>query len=174
MRKHVTWSLNKRGLSPIFATIILATIIIVFGSVAYYYSSNLTTSTTNNYSNSISTSQQSISERLAFENVLYNSSSRILTVYIINCGSSNDVKINSVFLYDTNHTIIHVYSVSDVPNLITKLKTIDGGTLISGNSLNVGKEGVFTVTGVSLTPGSIYNIELITKNGSAFDYELTP
>ena len=169
----LVWSRDKRALSPIFATLLLATIIIIFGSVAYYYSSNLTTTATNNYVNAISASQQAISERIGFENVVYASSPLKLTVYIINCGSANNVQINSVFLYDASHNIKGTYSGSQNP--ISVLSTIDGGAPITGNSLNVGKEAYFTVTltGPSLDPGSLYTIHLITKSGSSFDNVFT-
>jgi hypothetical protein len=171
MRKLITWSLNKRGLSPIFATLILATIIIVFGTVAYYYSSNLTSSATNSYTNSMSTSAQSISERIGFENVLYNSSTGTLTIYIINCGSANNVQINSIFIYDNNHNIVgQPFS----GNQISPFQPIDRSTPtptpITGNRLNVGEEGYFAVSINSLSSGSIYTIQLITNNGSNFNY----
>jgi hypothetical protein len=171
MRKLITWSLNKRGLSPIFATLILATIILVFGSVAYYYSSNLTSSATDSFTNSMSTSAQSISERIGFENVLYDSSSGKLTVYVINCGSASNVQINSIFIYDNNHNIVgQPFSGSQ----ISSFQPIDRGTPtptpITGNRLNVGQEGYFTITSNSLSSGSIYTIQLITNNGSNFNY----
>jgi hypothetical protein len=118
-----------------------------------------------------------MSERIGFENVIYTSpppTNGILTVYIINCGSANNVTINSVFLYDSNHNIVggSPYSYSD--GSISVLQPIDGGTPITGNTLNVGKEAYFTVTlraGISLP---IYTIHLITQSGSFFDYEFTP
>ena len=171
------WSHNKRALSPIFATVLLATIIIIFGSVAYYYSTNLTTTATNSYVSTLSGSQQAISERIGFENVVYNGSSTTLTVYIINCGSANNVQINSVFLYDSSHNIVgSPYSGTS----ISALNPIDRGTPtptpITGNALNVGTEAYFTVTlaGPSLIHGSIYTIHLFTQSGSYFDYEFTP
>ena len=180
MRILNIWSRNKRALSPIFATVLLASIIIIFGSVAYYYATNLTTTASNNYSSSISNSQQSIAERIGFENVVYNSSPANLKVYIINSGSSNNVQINSVFIYDSNHNIVGIYSASS-PNSISQLMPIDSSgplpTSIPG--LNVGKEAYFTLVqdtsgkNISLSSGSIYNIHLITKSGSAFDYEFT-
>ncbi|MGD0072415.1 MAG: hypothetical protein ABSB71_12755 [Candidatus Bathyarchaeia archaeon] len=183
MRKLGIWSRNKRALSPIFATVLLATIIIIFGSVAYYYASNLTSTATNSYVGTLSDSQQAIAERIGFENVVYNSSSPAkLTVYIINCGSANNVQINSVFLYDSSHNIVGAYSFSD--GSISKLKPIDSAvpTPTAFTGLNVGNEGYFTVTlgkgtsgnDISLSSGSIYTIHLITKSGSAFDYEFTP
>jgi hypothetical protein len=179
LKKFGVWSRDKRALSPIFATVLLASIIIVFGSVAYYYASNLTSNATNNYVNTLSDSKQAMSERIAFENVVYDQSSATLTVYILNCGSANNVQINSVFLYDASHNIVggSPYSFSD--GSISVLQPIDGGiptpTPIAGNSLNVGQEGRFTVTlksGASL-PETAYTIHLVTKSGSYFDYAVT-
>lgn len=181
--KFGNWLHNKRALSPIFATVLLASIIIVFGSVAYFYATNLTTTTTNNYSSSLSNSQQSVAERIGYENVIYNPSSPAsIAVYIINSGGANNVQINSLFLYDFTHNIIGVYTSSG--GSISALKPIDASvpTPESISGLNVGKEAYFTVTlgkndsgrNISLTPGSFYTIHLITKSGSAFDYEFAP
>jgi len=166
---------NKHGLSPIFATVLLASIIIIFGSIAYYYSNNLTTSATNNYVSTLSNSQQSLSERIGFENVVYvNTTGHVsLRVYIINSGSANNLQINSVFLYDANHNI-----AGDSPysgGSISQISFIDGGAIAS-NSLNVGQEGYFTITlkpGASL-PNPSYTIHLITQRGSAFDDPFSP
>jgi hypothetical protein len=169
------WSRDKRALSPIFATVLLASIIVVFGSVAYYYSSNLTRTATDNYVSSISDSQQAMAERIGFENVVYTdlSSPATLTVYIINCGSANNVQIDAVFLYDQSHNIVGGSPYSG--GSISPLSFIDGEP-IPNNSLNVGKEGSFTVMfnlGASL-PNSICTIHLITKSGSYFDYDFSP
>jgi len=147
----------------------LAAIVIVFGSVAYYFSSNLTTTATNNFVQTSTNSQQAISERIGFENVVY--SNPTLTIYIINCGSANSIKINSVFIYDVNYNIVgQPYQ----GNQISVLKSIDSGTTIAGNALNIGKEGYFTLSPVSnLVHGSPYTIHVVTKSGSSFDYDFT-
>ena len=175
LAKFGVWSRDKRALSPIFATVLLATIIIVFGSVAYYYASNITTVATNSYVGSMSDSQQSLAERIGFENVVYSSSSpATLTVYVLNCGSANNVQIGSVFLYDSSHNIVGVYSGSTQISSLSPL-----GTPIVGNALNVGQEGFFVVTLLpapvpSLKSGSIYTMHLTTQSGSYFDYEFSP
>ena len=182
MRKLGVWLRNRRGLSPIFATVLLASIILIFGSVAYYYSNSLITKSTNNYSSSLTNSQQAVAERIGFENVIYNSSSpATLIVYIINSGIANNVQINSVFLYDSNQNIVGAYSVSggSISALDLIGSSVTPPTPISG--LNVGGEAYFTITlgtnssgnNISLISGSIYNINLVTKSGSTFDYEFT-
>ena len=85
-----------------------------------------------------SNSQQAIAERIGFEDVQHTSST--LTIYIINCGSANNVQINSVFIYDSSNNIVGVYPGS--PSQISYLYTIGGsGTLINGDgkSLNIGQ-----------------------------------
>jgi hypothetical protein len=156
---------------------LLASIIIVFGTVAYYYASNITTTATNDYVSTLSDSQQSIAERISFENVIYTQSfPPTLKIYILNSGSANNLKINSVFIYNASHSIVGAYS----GNPISALNPIDGSiptpTPITGNALNVGKEAYFTVTmaGPSLISGSIYTLHLITQSGSYFDCEFTP
>jgi flagellin-like protein len=177
MRKLCVWSRDKRALSPIFATVLLAAIILVFGSVVYYYSSNIVRTSTNDYANTISNSQQSIAERIGFENVVYSSSPATLTVYIINSGGSNNLKINSVFIYGTNHAIVGVYSGSSQISTLHPITSIQPSpTPITGDALNIGREAFFIITlsGPSLNAGSIYTLHLITQSGSAFDYEFSP
>jgi hypothetical protein len=179
MRKFGVRSLDKRALSPIFATVLLASIIIVFGSIAYYYSSNITRTATNDYVNTLSGSQQAITERIAFENVAYDQSSKTLTIYIINCGLANNLQIDAVFIYDSSHNIVgQPYSGSFILQPI--VNNGPSTTPITSNSLNIGKEASFSLNQVaksnhqSLDSGSIYILHLITKSGSTFDYEFTP
>ena len=185
MKKHTLRPIDRRGLSPIFATVILVAIVVVFGSFAYYFSNNLTNNATNNIVSSAATSQQSIGERLSFENVAYKQSPANLTVYVLNCGISNNLQIDSLFLYNSSssaHTLLAYYSHTNFSNTksnksgIYDLKTGKGVP-----SLNVGEEGYFTV---SLSPttlgsvpnlkGSICDVHIVTKSGSAFDYEFAP
>jgi hypothetical protein len=163
---------NKFGLSPIFATVMLAVIIIFAGSLAFYFSTNLTTTATNQYADAISDTQQSLSERVGFENVVYTSSPLKLEVYVINCGLANNLQIDIVFIYDSSHRIVREpYSGSQ----ISSLYQIDTGIPITDNHLNIGDEGYFYVNlSGSLTQGSLYTLHLITKNGSSFDYDFVP
>ena len=55
-----------------------------------------------------------------------------LTVYIINCGSANNIQINSVFLYNSSHNIVGVYS-SNSADSISALKPINSGVPIPHN-----------------------------------------
>ncbi len=180
--KNKLISYNKRALSPIFATLILVTIVIVFGATAYYYTSNLTTTATNSYVGSITDSQQTISERVGFESVYFISSddsnppgvSPTLTVYIINCGSASNLKVNAILLkiYDSSDNLLSTQPYNIEPGIKSGAQVQSGMKNLNQNALGVGEEGYFVVklpSGTSLTTG-LYTIQLITKSGSSFEY----
>jgi hypothetical protein len=175
------WLQNKRALSPIFATVLLAVIIISIGSVAFYFANNLTTSSTNNIVDIVSVSKQSMSERIAFENIAYDSSSKTLTVSIINCGLASNLKISGLIIYDINHNIIgQPYTGLAVSSLSPISNASPPPTPITSNSLNVGQEAYFTVynvgqpSGLPLNSNSIYTLNLITQSGSVFYHDFMP
>jgi flagellin-like protein len=173
-KKLENWIHNKRALSPIFATVLLAAIVIIFGAVAYYYASNVTTNATNQYVSSVADSQQSISERVDFENIVFTQNPANLNISIINCGITNNLQINTLFVYDSNHQLVG-YNATLTSN--SPLRNIDLGTSIVGNCLLIGKEAYFTArlttTGtntVDSLPSGSYTIHLITQGESSFDY----
>jgi flagellin-like protein len=178
IKKYSNWLHNKRALSPIFATLILAAIVITFGSVAYYYANNVVTNSTNNYVSSVADSQQTISERVGFESAKFiaadtsNSPNPItgptLTVYL---------QVNAILLekFDNNHKLISTTPCNIEANTHTNAPSYVSFTKINDGvlkPLNVGQEGYFTIklpVGTTLTSG-YYSIQLLTKSGSSFEY----
>ena len=176
MRKHKIPRYGTRALSPIFATLMLAAIVITFGTVAYYYASNVTTNATNEYVKSVADSKVSISERVGFENVVYSQNPVNFKVYVINCGSTYNVQLNTLYVYNSNGQLVG-YNATLSTN--SPLKNIEGDALIAENILGVGKDGYFsarlTKTGtdtVNTLPSGVYKIHLITKGESTFDYQV--
>lgn len=169
---------NKRALSPIFATMILALIVITLGSVAYAYVNNVTTTTTNQLKDNIADNQQTISERLSIENVKYfnanpppQSPNYQLGFYIINNGIANGVVPRYVLIFNSNNVMIDNVEVS--PSSMT---AIDSPYSPYPDGLNVGKEAYFTVDtdDIALPPGTgTYILRIVTENGSGFDYVYT-
>jgi flagellin-like protein len=175
MKKFKLRIFDKRALSPIFATLILAAIVIVFGSFAYYYASNVTNNATNSYVSSVADSKQSVSGRIGFENVVYTQSPANFKIYVINCGQYT-LQLDSLIVFDSNHQVVGYNSTLHTNS---PLRYIDGDALIPGNSLAIEKDGYFnarlTKTGTDtvavLAPG-VYTIHLITKGESTSDYQV--
>jgi hypothetical protein len=165
MRKITNWSHDKCALSPIFATLLLAVIVISIGSTAFYFSNNLTTTATNEFRGITATSKQSVSERLAFENVVYTAANSTLNVYILNCGSASNLRLNTVFIYDGNRQLVDYGTISTFYNMNNQAVPM---------ILNIGQEGYFSFPLTSGLPFGSYTIHLITESGSTFDYDFTP
>ena len=165
MRKIRSWSHDKCALSPIFATVLLAVIIISLGSVTFYFSNNLTTTATNEFVDITSNSKQSVSERIAFENVVYTTANSTLNVYILNCGSASNLRLNTLFVYDANRQLVDYGIISNF---------YDMNNQEVPKTLNIGQEGYFSFPLTSGLPFGSYTIHLITESGSTFDYDFTP
>ena len=92
-------------------------------------------------SSTLSNSQQSIAERIGFENVVYSLSPANLTVYIINSGGANNIKINSIFIYDSSHNIVGVISIFRLTNSqFAKSVDLLGVSTFTGNALMLVKK----------------------------------
>ena len=155
---------SRRALSPIFSTLILAAIVIIFGAVAYNYANNETTNATNNYIAAASNDQNALSERIGFENVVYTSNT--LTVSLINCGKIS-LQIKYLLIYDGQNRLV------GTPISVPTLAPLPSSQIAPDHSLNVGKEGIFTVTlppELTLNGDTAYTVKLITSRGSSFDY----
>jgi hypothetical protein len=118
---------DLHGLSPIFATMILAAIVISLGSVAYYYVNNVTTSNTNQLKDNIADSQQTISERLSVESVKFIDRTiprpyDQLGIYIINSGLANGVKPSNVFIYNSNNVLIDYVPASQLTTITPPIR----------------------------------------------------
>jgi hypothetical protein len=115
------------------------------------------------YSKAIATSSSAIEERIGFEYISYSTSSHILTVNVINWGTSNDVGIIRVYLKDNQQNPI---GLSYTPSA---LRSITSGALISSNSLNAQEEGYFLVSPSTVLSSGFYNIRVVTERGRNFD-----
>jgi flagellin-like protein len=157
MVKKRIWSLNKKALSPIFATVLLAAIIIIFGTSAYYYASNVTSSATDQLTSAISDSRRSLTERISYEYVRYNQPQ--LIVFIINSGST-PVGVNSLIIFQ-GQNIIGNFPVTNLKDTATN----QGITVLSE-----GKGANFFITPPNLN--GLYTLRVVTKEGSVFDKQV--
>jgi len=94
--------LKKRGISPVISTTILAGAVIALGFVVFMWTYNRTLAFNVEYANVVETDLARIKEKLVFEFVFYNTSNKELTVYMMNCGKSNNVSLTNAFLSNSS------------------------------------------------------------------------
>ncbi len=113
------------------------------------------------YSEAVNADIARLKERLAFEYVFYKGD--YLTVYLLNCGTIDNVTVKTVYIYfGNNSTLIKVFSNPALKQF--------NGTIIEDQDLDKGEEGYFILSPLSLQTGTSYSIRIVTGRGSTFDY----
>jgi flagellin-like protein len=174
MKLPLNWNLNRRALSPIFATLILVGIVITFGTITYFYANNVATNATNQISSETAISQQSVAERVLIERVEFvpaaPSKPAHLNFYVLNYGAANNVQFISILLtYSSQTKAVNLQPVSfSIPKDSSTINLQQDGINIL--PLNAGKEGCFAVILSETSLPSDYYVKLVTKSGSVFTY----
>jgi len=120
------------------------------------------------YSEAIGMSQDAVKESIAFEYVHFLPSSNQLSVYLINCGKTDNVKIFGVYIYDSSSALIASQHTTNNDGMTLTLFDNSNTT-----SLDTGKEGYFIFNPGPLSPTSFFNIRIITERGRNYDYSFT-
>jgi hypothetical protein len=156
--------LDKRAVSVALSTLIITAGVVAFGIAILYWAYSWGGIANQAYSGAVSSSQSAIAESLGFEYISYSNNN--LTVYLINCGMSKNVTIVRAYLWNSSGQLIGSYpNASAFPPLYyTATKQP-----IPSNALDVGDEGYFTLSQLSLDASTYYTLRLVTKRGSNFD-----
>jgi flagellin-like protein len=145
--------MNRKGISPIFATLILIAIAVIAGVVVYMFTSGTLATMTGNTS--------AAQEKITVQGASISKAGAI-TVYLEQTGGPA-ATVNSIIIKDTSGTTVGVITAlatgaatpAPSPSPLTALTT---GTLttISGSSPS------------SITVGSSYTLTVTTKAGGSF------
>jgi len=152
---------NKHAENTVVSSVILAGAVIALGLATLNWTYQKSLIANDEYADVTEANLASIKEKLVFEYIFYNSSENELTVYLMNCGKSNDVSLASVYLSNSSW----VQSFSDI-----ELRFLNG-TLTQG--LDIGEEGYFQIS-VSLVANTPYSLRIVTGRGRSFDTIFIP
>jgi len=147
---------NRRAVSPVISNTILAGAVIALGFtvLSWTYSRSLVFNL--EYADVVEANLDKIKEKLVFEYLFYNTSKNELTVYLINCGKSNNVRVANAYL--SNNSWFQPFYDVDLMFL--------NGTLTQ--SLDIRDEGYFKLS-VNLVANTSYSIHIVTERGRLFD-----
>ena len=158
--------LSKRAVSVALTTLIITAGVIAAGIAVLYWAYSWGNIANNQYANTVGNNQNAIEENIAFEFVNYSSVTNQLTVYVINCGLSNGVTLDQLYLWNGANLPIGSYSIG-------QLYRIGENTPISMNSLNQGDQGYFTITPSPKLSSGYYTLRIVTGSGRNFDYSFS-
>jgi len=161
LRKRSFWS-DKRAASVALTTLIITAGVVAAGISVLYWAYSWGTVANAEYSQAIGSSQNATQERIAFEFATYSEGQ--LTVYLLNCGVVNDVKVARVYVWDNSSQLVGNF-VPDEPGLMY----LSDHLPILSNSLDVSDEGYFTVTIDPVLERGFYTFRVVTERGRNFD-----
>jgi uncharacterized protein (UPF0333 family) len=151
---------DKKAASVVVGTLILTAGVLAMGIAILYWASSWGSLATRTYSTAEGNSAKAVQERLGYEYIDY--SNNILTVNVINWGTSANLTIANVYVYDNTHQYVGNYSSPTLRNIST--------SSIVASGLPVGGEGYFQITpNPAFASGSFYYIRVVTDRGRTFD-----
>ena len=161
IRKVLELLHEKRAVSAVISNVILTGAVIAVSFVVLFWAQYRSSAYNEQYSEAVNADIAKLRERLAFEYVFYDKAN--LTVYLLNCGTIDNVTVQTVYIYfGSNGTLVKVFSSPT-------LKQFNGAP-ITDQDLDKGEEGCFVLSPLSLKTGISYSVRVITGRGSTFEY----
>jgi hypothetical protein len=156
------WKLlrERRAVSTVVSSVILTGAVIAVSFVVLFWAQYRSSAYNAQYSEAMNADIARLKERLAFEYVFYGGGN--LTVYLMNCGTIDNVTIQTVYVKDA----------AGVPKQVNSSITLIhfNGTQIADKDLDRGEEGYFVLSSLSLSTGASYSVRVVTGRGSTFDH----
>jgi len=141
---------------------IMTSVVIALGLSVFTWAQARASDYNSDFSETVDTETSKLKEKLAFEYIFYDnrSSPPNLTVYLLNCGTIDDIKIKTVYIYDRYNNLKEVFS--DPP-----LYSFQGSPEIP-QDLDIQGEGCLVLP-LSSSLSGLYNIRIMTVRGATFD-----
>ena len=141
---------------------IMTSVVIALGLSVFTWAQARSSDYNSEFSETVDTETSKLKEKLAFEYIFYDStSSGNLTVFLLNCGTIDDVKIKTVYIYDRYNDLIEFFSNP-------RLYSFQGLDEIPDQDLDIQDEGRL-VLHLSFVLSGFYNIKIVTVRGATFD-----
>jgi len=153
---------NKRAMNNAVSATIMTSVVIALGLSVFTWAQARSSDYNSEFSETVDTETAKLREKLAFEYIFYDgTSSSNLTVFLLNCGTIDDVKIKTVYIYDRSNDLIEFFSNP-------RLYSFQGLDEIPDQDLDIQDEGRL-VLHLSFWLSGFYNIRIVTVRGATFD-----
>jgi hypothetical protein len=159
IRKIFRILFDKRAINNAVSATIMTSVVIALGLSVFTWAQARSSDYNSEFSETVDTETAKLREKLAFEYIFYDGQN--LTVFLLNCGTIDDVKIKTVYIYDSGSAPIQIFS--DPP-----LYPFHGWVVIPSQDLDIQDEGRLVLP-FSPSPGVLYNIKIVTVRGAPFD-----
>ena len=149
--------LDRHAVSVVVSNVILTTAVVTLGLTVLVWTYSRSSAFNSEYADVVDENLARIKEKLIFEYVFHDRSGSELEVYLMNCGTVDDMCLVNVYV--SNNSWLQQFSDIDLRFL--------NDTSTSG--LDVQEEGYFKLTSLDLVAETSYSIRVITERGRWFD-----
>jgi len=144
---------NLHAVNTVIANMILIAAVIVMGFVVLSYVLSNSNDYKTEYQQTVSAEIQKLKETLAYEYIYYNSTSKELSIYVMNAGTI-DLQVDKVYLNTATESF--AFRIFDLSGQEKTDKTIA-----------VRQERIIIVSNLDLSSG-VYTVKLMTTRGLIF------
>jgi hypothetical protein len=149
---------DKRAVSNVISATILTGVVIALSLSMFAWAQGRSSVYNNEYRETVDAETAKLKEKLAFEYVYYEDD---LSIYLLNCGTIDDIQIKTVYIYDSGNTLLEIFSN---PQLYLFQ------SLVEISDLDRGEEGRLVLElSTILEQGAYYCVKIITVRGATFD-----
>ena len=149
---------DKRAVDNVISAVILTGVVVALSLSMFAWAQGRSSVYNNEYSETVDAETAKLKEKLAFEYVYYEDD---LSIYLLNCGTIDDVQIKTVYISDSGNTLLETFSNPQLYSF---------QSLVEISDLDRGEEGRLVLTlSTSLNEGAYYCVKIITGRGASFD-----
>jgi len=162
--RHVLRFLSdKRAISDVISATMMAGTVITLSFVVFAWSQSVSSSYNNQYNQTVTTEIDKLKEKIVFEYVYYASAPKNVSVYLLNCGTIDTIKIKTVYIIDSSNTVLETFSSPSLRYLST-------WNPIPDQWLDRGKERRIVLhLSTGLIDNAYYSVRIVTERGATFD-----
>ncbi|MFQ5759174.1 MAG: hypothetical protein ACE5IF_05810 [Candidatus Bathyarchaeia archaeon] len=150
---------DKRAVSNVVSVTILTGAVIALSLAVFGWAQSRSSDYNSEIGETVDAETARLMEKLAFEYMFYDYPN--LTVFVLNCGTIDDLKIKTVYIYDSSNALIEIFS--NPP-----LYSFQSWAGIPGQALDRGGEGRLVLSLLDLSSG-FWTIKVVTGRGATFD-----
>ena len=147
---------DKRAVSNVISATILTGVVVALSLSMFAWAQGRSSVYNSEYRETVDAETAKLKEKLAFEYVYYADD---LSIYLLNCGTIDGIQIKTVYIYDSNNTLLEIFSN---PQLYLFQ------SLVEVSDLDRGEEGRLVLS-TSLEHTAYYCVKIVTVRGATFD-----
>ena len=150
--------LDRKAVNNVISTVILTGAVIALSLAVFGWSESRSLDYSEEFAETVDAETARLKEKLVSEYVFYGDPSFDVSLYVLNCGTIDDVQIKSV----------HVVKSVVLESFLTPTLYLLNGVQIPDQDLDVGEEAYFVLSLTSALSSGYYSMRIVTVRGAIF------